>query len=346
MPIYNTRHEWLKRAVDSIVSQTVNEWELIMVDDGSEAITADFIDWLAERDGRITVIHKENQGVSSARNCGIDIANTPWITFFDADDWIENNYVEKLLDVLDGHPELEILTYGYDDIYGEQVIQNLWGAEEYHKFTTLDKIGMQMSLLQETKGLKDYPMFFGAPWNMVISLDFINRHHIRYETKLRKSEDSVFNLYATEYASEIGYYNNVLYHYFHNDESANGTKFSRNTDNIVLLLEAYKKFIHDTGKDDIEVYREAYKKNLLLRFDGMLKKTFLNECNNDSLQVKISGIRHILESEPYSSSLKECDGKGLDRNKRILLFAMKHRWCLFIVLLSYARKLSKRIVGK
>ena len=99
VPIYNVE-EYLQRCVDSILNQTFRDFELILVDDGSTDNCGKMCDEFAQIDKRIKVIHKENGGLSDARNAGIDWvfdnSDSKWITFIDSDDWVSENYLEIL----------------------------------------------------------------------------------------------------------------------------------------------------------------------------------------------------------------------------------------------------------
>lgn len=96
VPIYNTE-QYLRKCLDSITNQTYKNLQIILVDDGSPDNCGAICDQYAKKDGRIVVIHKENGGVSSARNEGLDVANGEWIGFVDSDDWIELDMYEYLL---------------------------------------------------------------------------------------------------------------------------------------------------------------------------------------------------------------------------------------------------------
>lgn len=95
IPVYNTEST-LHKCVDSILNQSYEDWELLLIDDGSKDHSAFICDEYAQQDKRIKVFHKENGGVSSARNIGIDNAEGKWITFIDSDDWVERNYLSNL----------------------------------------------------------------------------------------------------------------------------------------------------------------------------------------------------------------------------------------------------------
>ena len=100
VPVYKTE-PYLRQCVDSILAQTCQEFELILVDDGSPDRAGAICDEYAERDSRVRVIHQQNGGLSAARNAGIDWAfahsDSEWLTFIDSDDWIHPRYLEILL---------------------------------------------------------------------------------------------------------------------------------------------------------------------------------------------------------------------------------------------------------
>lgn len=96
VPVYRAE-EYLNRCVDSILAQTFTDFEVILVDDGSPDHCGEICDDYARRDPRVRVFHKENGGVSSARNVGLDHARGEWIAFVDADDWILPHYLEAIL---------------------------------------------------------------------------------------------------------------------------------------------------------------------------------------------------------------------------------------------------------
>lgn len=95
VPVYNVE-KYLRRCLDSIINQTYQNLEIILVDDGSPDNCGSICDEYAQRDERIQVIHKENGGLSSARNAALDIATGNFITFIDSDDWVAEAFIEKL----------------------------------------------------------------------------------------------------------------------------------------------------------------------------------------------------------------------------------------------------------
>lgn len=96
IPVYNVQ-DYLARCVDSVLTQTYTDLEIILVDDGSIDISGDICDEYALHDARVRVIHKENGGLSDARNAGLDVARGNYVAFIDADDYVHPSFVELLL---------------------------------------------------------------------------------------------------------------------------------------------------------------------------------------------------------------------------------------------------------
>ena len=101
IPVYNSENT-LRRCLNSVLAQTFTDFECLLVDDGSTDDSGRICDEYAEKDKRFRVFHKENGGVSSARNVGLDNASGEWITFVDSDDWIEGSFLDSLLNFGNG----------------------------------------------------------------------------------------------------------------------------------------------------------------------------------------------------------------------------------------------------
>ena len=95
IPVYKAE-KYLHRCVDSVLAQTFTNFELILIDDGSPDNSGAICDEYAKQDGRVKVFHQKNQGVSVARNLGIEQAKGEWIAFIDSDDWVENTMYEEM----------------------------------------------------------------------------------------------------------------------------------------------------------------------------------------------------------------------------------------------------------
>lgn len=123
VPVYNVE-EYLPRCVDSILSQTFPDFELILVDDGSPDRCGEICDAWAKKDCRIRVLHKSNSGVNAARNTGLGLAKGRYITFIDGDDFIKSNTFEKALALLEKNREIDLLQY--PEIHVQDGKESIW----------------------------------------------------------------------------------------------------------------------------------------------------------------------------------------------------------------------------
>jgi len=213
VPIYNVE-KFLNVTVESIVNQTHKNLEIILVDDGSADASAGICDKWALKDSRIQVIHKENGGVSSARNAGLSIAAGDYIAFVDGDDYIDPDMYEIML----GH----IITYGADAASCGMVRENKnapdepWGSadaeiELVDNKTLLKKVGQAIGIL---------PV---SPCNKLFSRAVIG--DIRFDTRFKYAEDVLFNYYVSKNIKKMATQDVPRYHYVSNAMSASHKKF-------------------------------------------------------------------------------------------------------------------------
>lgn len=131
VPVYKAE-KWLHRCVDSILAQTMEDFELLLIDDGSPDRSGEICDEYAVKDSRVRVFYKENGGVSSARNLGLDNAQGEWISFVAADDWVEVDYLEGLTENLDA----DFIARGMRETIGNicQLDDELFCKKEIERF--------------------------------------------------------------------------------------------------------------------------------------------------------------------------------------------------------------------
>ena len=178
VPVYNAEKD-LHRCIDSIIAQTFTDWELFLIDDGSKDSSGVICDEFATKDNRIRVIHKENGGVSSARNVGLDNARGEWITFVDSDDWIKPQYLEHLF----GSIEKSDLVIAYATIYREE--EHI-GEEEYYPSHVVTE--ENFSVLFEENAL----IWHTSPWGKLYRRRLIQNADLKFVENVHIGEDAIF----------------------------------------------------------------------------------------------------------------------------------------------------------
>ena len=184
VPVYNVE-KYLRPCLDSILSQTYTNWEAILVDDGSKDNSGKICDEYANKDNRFRVIHKENGGVSSARNRGIEDANGDWFYFSDSDDLLYedtlNTFISRIKDDIDSVCGSFIEIDEKDD----SIIRRS-SSKEYEKE------------IDRNKALKDFykpfysDIFNGCLWNRLFRADIIRLFNLKFREDIYIKEDGLF----------------------------------------------------------------------------------------------------------------------------------------------------------
>lgn len=213
VPIYKVEHV-LKRCIDSIIAQTYQDIEIILVDDGSPDKCGSICDDYARKDNRIRVVHKENGGLSDARNAGLEIATGEWISFIDSDDWIEPDMYETLLENAEVY-EAQISVGGVNDEIqeknGVRIIKTTFHGEEVTE------------TLSSVDAMRRHLLGSWAAWDKIYRKELFDR--IRFPVG-EINEDEAIMLLLLNQCNKIVYTNKVYYHYVRRSGSITATSFT------------------------------------------------------------------------------------------------------------------------
>jgi glycosyltransferase involved in cell wall biosynthesis len=231
IPVYNTG-EYLCKCLDSIVDQTFNAYECILIDDGSLDNSPLICDEYSKRDKRFVVIHQLNSGVSLARNAGLDIAKGEWILFVDSDDWCDKEMVQFLYcQAKENNADVSIC--GKRDIYGVRLPE--CKKQTIHKYIFNGQ--------EACKALFSESMFNTSPWGRLIKADFFFKEKIRFDPSIDYSEDALLLFKIFKNVSKVVYCDSPYYNYFHSQKSiTNSGKLTKKTATLFL---AYEKILSD-----------------------------------------------------------------------------------------------------
>lgn len=199
VPVYNTE-KYLHRCIDSILSQTFTDFEVLLIDDGSTDSSGEICDEYAAKDARVRVFHKENGGASTARIIGLDNAKGEWISFVDADDW---------LDISLYHDMLNKAQKENSDMVACGVAIERHGSESLLLECPIDYTSIQ--------SLQDFRMIEGTVysslWNKLIRREYIDKHQLSFDNRLHMWDDLWFILRARLYNPIISILSTSYYHY-------------------------------------------------------------------------------------------------------------------------------------
>lgn len=285
VPVYNGENS-LHHCIDSILQQSYQDFELVLVDDGSSDRSSLICDEYANKDNRIFVIHKKNAGVSSARNCGIKASNGDYICFVDVDDMIENDYLSTLVNSsLDQQSELVVCGFFVEE-NGLKKDSIVFSDEE-----SLRIHRNHIFYLSEKH-------LFSAPWCKLFKSCIIKDNNLFFDEDMSLGEDIVFNFDYLNFCEEIYVINKCLYHYSTDNTNSLSRRYRKD-----LLLENRK--MNKKLIDYIDIWKLSDEESVpffrmyFSQFEHTIANTFNNNNKKDSFFDKIKYSNHIIKSAEF-----------------------------------------------
>ena len=326
VPVYNVE-KYLDRCINSIVSQTYENLEIILVDDCSPDRSPQMCDEWANKDNRIRVIHKPlNEGLGFARNTGMDAATGEWISFVDSDDYLNiNTYAECMRTTEKSKADI-----CYFDAIRVSVNDN---ATKGKRNVPVIFSGKQVTdeLLPLCFGsLPGDKYEIGAVWAGIYNRLLLKENNIRFHSERELiSEDYVFTQEVCSAASSVVFINQHFYHYCVNTESLSRSYKSDRFEKTV--------FFHQNRMQEISRLNLGRETEIraAMRYWIMVLAAVKLDVNTDALSFweKLKRIRKI-SNHPFSKELNIADvRKYMNAKKKLFLFAMKMKSALGVYLL-------------
>ena len=332
IPVYNAE-KYLRRCVESILNQTFYDFEAIFIDDASTDKSLDILNSYAH-DKRIKIIEKANEGVSLARNCGLDLAQGEYLMFVDADDWIDKSTSKEMIDVIE-KKQADVVFWPYirefknrslrKKIYDEEEI--IFSSEEVKDKLHRRFIGIVGNELRRPENAD--PLC--TVWGKLYKRSIIEEKHIRFHDirEIGSYEDGLFNLHYFQYVQKAVYVNKYYYHY-----RKNNVKSITTTYNSKLYVEWNRLF--DIMEEYIQnnMFSEEYRKALDNRIALSILGQGLNIVASDKKnREKVRLIRNILCTPRYRNAYKELKIKYFPSYWKVFYCAAKHGQSFLVFML-------------
>ena len=290
VPVYNVDN-YLRKCIDSLIVQTLKDIEIILVNDGSTDKSIDICEEYKLKDNRIKVIHKENGGLSDARNKGIDIAKGKYISFVDSDDWINPQMLEKLY-ILASKYEADIVQGDYIKAYDEDIIVNNM-SENIIKYNA-EQILDELYSGNYTKNI--------VVWNKIYKRELFN--DIRFpKGKLHEDE---FTTYKILHKANLIIDSNIpIYYYRQREGSIMNSDFNIKRLDLLEALKERKEYFIQNGLGKLSCKTEAKlcslikifyikihssnindKSYLFKRLNREIRENYLNFIKNKEISTK------------------------------------------------------------
>lgn len=238
IPAYNIE-TYLPRCIESILAQSYTDYEIILIDDGSNDKTGLICDEYSASHPCIKVFHQENKGLSAARNKGIDIAFGKWFWFVDGDDYLEDDTLKHLIKLTESE-DYDMIVSGYDIINEEKDNKNKM-FEHFHNKLTFKDMLIELYAPENNK----YP---GYAWNKLFRASIIKNKHLRFNEKIYYNEDRLFIVnYLCASQKDVTFTPLICYNYCLRNNSLMGTskktynrKYATDFDAFVSMYELIK----------------------------------------------------------------------------------------------------------
>lgn len=353
VPVYNTLKEYLDVSVSSLLAQNMEEVEVILVDDGSCQTCAELCDSYAEKDKRVRVIHQENQGVSAARNQGIQAAVGKWVMFVDADDWIEPDTCKKLSQYLSGYNG-NLLMYNAVKEYENKQTPIHFELENgcvynMSEVKTREFFYRKAMRPQSTTGKQSSPIYYC--WDKVYKRTFLLENQLGFPVGLSKSEDKVFMLTCIEKADSLYYVNDIFYHYRINEASV-CHKFSSSADKDRVRLADILQDIAGRMDRELAGLTNNAEYNLISRdfyrfifgiISDVLFLKYYHPDNPADKKSRTAAARSFVASEPFKTAIRACPYSSLSAEAKLKKFLLsKGKVSEFCAILKLYRNLTTK----
>ena len=332
VPVYNNER-YIKECIDSIIKQTYENIEIIIINDGSTDKSEDIIKGYESIDNRVVYIKQENGGPSKARNRGIDESTGNYIMFVDSDDTVDKHYVEFMLNEAISK-DYDILCCGYTDIskYG------VFNISDYDKYDTPNK---DTFLELACKGTG------GVLWGKIFKKNIITQNNIELKEEIFMCEDLIFILQYMTQCESFGSINKYLYNYNRLNDSSISSNISNNyIDNHIKVCKYIDQILTSSYINTLQI-----NKIISNRIQSLVIVLLeLEICNKSKLKINkiIQNINEIISNDYINSYIDGFYSESIIY-KPYIYFIKKNRiymLCLYSSLLNSMKNIKQKFKNR
>ncbi|KMY51894.1 glycosyltransferase [Peribacillus loiseleuriae] len=346
VPIYNVE-SYLSRCLDSLLSQSLKEIEIIAVNDGSIDNSLEMLKQYAKEDKRIVIIEKENGGVSSARNEGLLVAKAPYIGFVDPDDWIDKEMYEQLYQsAIQDKADIVMCTYTRE--FGTHAKEKKFKMPEKVCYKNdevqLEVMRRLVGPMKEEVANPELLDAWGTVWSKLYRAEIIRENSLKFIDlkRIGTNEDSLFNIHTCYYANTFVFLNKPFYHYWRSNETSVTSGYKPNLkDQWFTLYSMIESFLLE--KNMPEPFYQALNNRICLNTLGLGLNT-ISKSNKEPVLKKIKKLSSILSDKRIKRSYKQFEMIYFPIVWRAFYFCAKSRFATgFYVMLVAMNSLRKLI---
>ncbi len=318
VPVYRVEDR-IRRCVDSIINQSLRDIEIILVDDGSPDRSGIICDEYADGDDRVNVIHKEDGGVSSARNAGLRVAKGEYIGFVDSDDYVQHNMFEVMYNI--GVKEkVDVVNCG---VFFENSSGLEKGTTQFEKNKVLTHSDLMDCLQHLENRLED--VYYC--WRNIYRRKVIEDIAITFDESVKYGEDTNFNLLVYSHANSFYAVDQPLYHYVENPSGMMLTKYKERYLELLSMTHYRRLAICDS----IGLSHEQNLRGLsIIAIERFLLMLLFNAWESPDNGF-VNQIREICNSKMVSESFIHYKPTGkLSKSMQLIIYMLKYRMYLLV----------------
>ena len=275
IPVYNVE-KYLSKAIESVISQTLKDIEIILIDDGSTDKSYSIIQSYATKDNRIRVLKQKNSGQSSARNKGIELSRGKYLYFIDSDDFIDNDYIEHLVNTAEKENADVVVN------------SNIYIIKYQKKYNIFKNINNKDESFINKYIIKKYSTI----WYKLYKREIQKKYDIFFDNDIKVGEDGIFNIFFFSKSNNIIFISPNSFYYY-----------NKTNNNSILTLAEYKTFFDNTFNVITKTYNYIKENNLFNKVIGfnlcdlevaLFSKYFNQEKYNKDKQIDYQKVRDFI----------------------------------------------------
>ena len=326
IPVYMTEEKLLRSCIDSVVSEQLQQVEIILVDDGTQDDGGKICDEYARKYNNVRAIHQENSGVSVARNRGIKEAYGEYIAFVDADDIINISTYKHVVSIMkETLTDICVFMYRRTPEFEKKISSQIEIRKlELHK----EKHSLMYSVARQEEPYSNY--CFGSPWGKIFKKDFLDNNKLFFDPNLRKMQDRVFMLYCLQNNPQIIMVNLEGYCYIQNSNSI-VNKYNKNIGkyiyNVAIALNRFN--------EDNKIFADAEMSTILCKLImEYLSIDILHINNKKTLLLKRKELKNYCRKTIFKMALKYVNSESFTKNEKIKIMLLKRKCYGMLIILS------------
>lgn len=331
VPVYNSER-YIDKCINSILNQTVGDFEIIIIDDGSKDNSLKKCKKYQSENGNVKVFSQKNQGVSVARNNGLIKSTGKWIIFVDSDDEIAPDYIESALPYINNYKyDLIVFDYGVSRKEYNNISTNLY-SEVYSRNESIELL--KCAFTNENLNNNWGNVSLRSPWAKIYRKSLLNKEEIVFIRKVKMGEDLLFNINVYLRAKKICYVKKVVYTVNERNDSVSRSYISNMDEVDRIFYEVLNELLLKFNLPN-EIWNLYYREALVGIMRCMKYQYFNKECKLSNKDIK-QRLNIIVTSEPYIKAI-EIAKKEKSLNRKVIGWLLYLKW-FYILKVIYTLK--------